>query len=81
MEDGARIADEKLRAEMTKYVMERGGPSEGSKKAYEDRVFRAIAYTAYESIRDLFVEKWELIPVMVDQMIDCESFSASSLRC
>ena len=73
LEDRARIADEKLRAEIEQYVAECGGPSAGCKKAYEDRVFRAIAYTAYRSIRDLFAEKWELIPVMVDQMIDCES--------
>ena len=72
VEDGARIVDEKLRGEMEKYVLERDGPSEGGKKAYEDRVFRAIAYTAYQSIRELFVEKWDLIPIMVDQMIDCE---------
>ena len=46
---------------------------------YEDRVFRAIVYPQYYSIRDLFVEHYELIPVMVDQMIDCTSFFVSNL--
>ena len=40
---------------------------------YEDRVFRAIVYPKYYSIRELFVERYDLIPVMVDQMIDCMS--------
>ncbi|KAJ3541013.1 hypothetical protein NM688_g6144 [Phlebia brevispora] len=40
---------------------------------YEDRVLRAIVYTRYSSIRPLFSENILLIPVMVDQMIDCLS--------
>ena len=68
LEDGARVADERIRAAMEKY----GLASEDPKKTYEDRVFRAIAYTAYDPLRNLFSERWELIPIMVDQMIDCE---------
>ena len=71
VEDGTREVDNRLRATMEKYGLD--CPSEdGNKKRYEDRVFRSIAYTAYGSIRDLFAKKWELIPIMVDQMIDCE---------
>ncbi|KAJ3552748.1 hypothetical protein NM688_g3990 [Phlebia brevispora] len=40
---------------------------------YEDRVLRAIIYTRYSQIRPLFSENIQLIPVMVDQMIDCLS--------
>ncbi|KAJ3552550.1 hypothetical protein NM688_g4094 [Phlebia brevispora] len=38
---------------------------------YEDRTLRAIVYTQYASIKELFTHSCELIPVMVDQMIDC----------
>ncbi|KAJ3559899.1 hypothetical protein NM688_g53 [Phlebia brevispora] len=38
---------------------------------YEDRVLRAIVYTRYSSIKPLFSENCLLIPVMVDQMLDC----------
>lgn len=44
----------------------------GGKAEYEDRTLRAIAYTRYSSIKTLFVERCDLIPVMVDQMLDCE---------
>ncbi|KAJ3531015.1 hypothetical protein NM688_g7634 [Phlebia brevispora] len=44
--------------------------SKGTAK-YEDRTLRAIVYTQYASIKDLFSRSCELIPVMVDQMIDC----------
>ncbi|KAJ3557709.1 hypothetical protein NM688_g1320 [Phlebia brevispora] len=40
---------------------------------YEDRVLRAIVYTRYSSIKPLFTDNPLLIPVMVDQMIDCLS--------
>ena len=43
---------------------------------YEDRVFRAIVYPKYGSIRDLFVKHFELIPIMVNQMIDCARTSS-----
>ncbi|KAJ3554595.1 hypothetical protein NM688_g3026 [Phlebia brevispora] len=44
---------------------------EDSEPPYEDRVFRAIVYTRYSSIRPLFSECIEIIPVMVYQMINC----------
>ena len=71
LEDGTRTADERYRAAMERYGVTTDA-DKNQEKRYEDRVLRAIAYTAYESIRVLFKEKWELIPVMVDQMIDCE---------
>lgn len=45
----------------------------GGAAEYEDRTLRAIVYTRYSSIKTLFVERCDLIPVMVDQMLDCES--------
>ncbi|KAJ3529931.1 hypothetical protein NM688_g7784 [Phlebia brevispora] len=45
--------------------------NEDKNEDYEDRVVRAIVYTRYSSIRPLFAESCELIPVMVHQMIDC----------
>ena len=42
----------------------------------EDRVLRAIVYHRYRPVRELFVVQCLLIPVMVDQMIDCEFSSA-----
>ncbi|KAJ3543285.1 hypothetical protein NM688_g5874 [Phlebia brevispora] len=41
------------------------------KADFEDRTLRAIVYTQYASIKELFTQHCELIPVMVDQMIDC----------
>ena len=38
---------------------------------YEDRILRAIVYPQYQSIKDLFTDCFELIPIMVEQMIDC----------
>lgn len=38
----------------------------------ESRILRAIVYTQYYSIRHLFTAHVELIPIMVDQMIDCK---------
>ncbi|KAJ3556845.1 hypothetical protein NM688_g1796 [Phlebia brevispora] len=40
---------------------------------YEDRTLRMIVYARYSSIKDLFPKRCELIPIMVEQMIDCES--------
>ena len=40
---------------------------------FEDRVLRAVVYPEYGSLAGLFRTYPELIPVMVDQMIDCES--------
>ena len=54
--------NEELKAKKSKY----GFP------LYEDRVFRAIVYSQYQSIKVLFGEHFELIPIMVDQMIDCK---------
>ncbi|KAJ3558089.1 hypothetical protein NM688_g1117 [Phlebia brevispora] len=45
---------------------------EGEKKPkYEDRIFRMIVYTQFASIKSLFSERCELIPIMVEQMLDC----------
>ena len=41
---------------------------------YEDRIFRAVVYTEYGSIWTLFGKHFELVPIMVDQMIDCASY-------
>lgn len=43
---------------------------------YEDRVLRAIVYTQYSPIKPLFAKDIKLLPVMVDQMIDCKFASA-----
>ena len=40
---------------------------------YEDRILRAVVYTDYAAIKPLFRKRCDLIPVMVDQMIDCTS--------
>ncbi|KAF7798384.1 hypothetical protein EIP86_009605 [Pleurotus ostreatoroseus] len=39
--------------------------------AYEDRTLRAIVYTQYTSIKELFSHSPKLIPLMVLQLIDC----------
>lgn len=39
---------------------------------YEDRTLRMTVYTKYGSIKKLFFERCDLIPVMVDQMLNCE---------
>ena len=44
----------------------------GDASDYEDRTLRAIVYTRYASIKTLFAQRCELIPVMVDQMLDCK---------
>lgn len=44
----------------------------GGAAEYEDRTLRAIVYSRYSSIKTLFVDRCDLIPVMVDQMLDCE---------
>ncbi|PSR73869.1 hypothetical protein PHLCEN_2v10316, partial [Hermanssonia centrifuga] len=38
---------------------------------YEDRTLRALVYTKYLPLKTLFSESCELIPVMVDQILDC----------
>ncbi|THG94234.1 hypothetical protein EW026_g7196 [Hermanssonia centrifuga] len=38
---------------------------------YEDRVFRGLVYTQYFPLKELFSKSCELIPRMVDQMLDC----------
>ncbi len=42
-------------------------------KGYEDRVFRGIVYAQYFPLRQLFSKSCELVPLMVDQMLDCKS--------
>lgn len=46
--------------------------SSGGKAEYEDRALRAIVYSRYTPIRKVFAEDSRLIPLMVDQMLDCE---------
>ncbi|KAJ3552549.1 hypothetical protein NM688_g4095 [Phlebia brevispora] len=54
--------------------------SEGARRTFyegddkinrEDRILRMIVYTQYASIKPLFLERCELIPIMVEQMADC----------
>lgn len=44
---------------------------------FEDRTLRVIVYTQYASIKELFSQSIELIPVMVTQMIDCMSWNCA----
>ena len=46
----------------------------------EDRILRAIVYAEYFPIRELFAGNPELMPIMVNQMIDCEVL-VSSIVC
>ncbi len=39
---------------------------------YEDRVLRALVYTQYFPLKELFSNSGDLIPDMVNQMLDCE---------
>ncbi len=39
---------------------------------YEDRVLRALVYTQYFPLKELFSKSCDLIPEMVNQMLDCE---------
>ena len=52
----------------------------GGAAEYEDRTLRAIVYDRYASVRGLFGRRPELIPVMVDQMIDCKCSMRISLK-
>ena len=45
--------------------------AEGIKIEFEDRSLRAVSYSKYRPLQDLFVDRCDLIPVMVDQMLDC----------
>ncbi|THG97224.1 hypothetical protein EW026_g4743 [Hermanssonia centrifuga] len=38
---------------------------------FQDRTLRAIAYTRYTPLSELFSKSCEYIPLMVDQMLDC----------
>ena len=49
--------------------------AEGMKIEFEDRSLRAVSYPKYRPLKDLFVDRCDLIPVMVDQMLDCEYHS------
>ncbi|KAJ3524518.1 hypothetical protein NM688_g8544 [Phlebia brevispora] len=51
------------------------------KTEYEDRTLRAIIYSKYLPLETLFPTSPESIPVMADQMIDCERFVASMPSC
>ena len=47
--------------------------------AYEHRTLRAIVYHRYRPLKEVFPEHCLLIPVMVDQMIDCEPFVCTTI--
>ena len=53
----------------------------GKRLKYENRTLRAILYRPYRPIEPLLRENMELIPVMVSQMLDCESSHAPSTSC
>ncbi|THH01962.1 hypothetical protein EW026_g802, partial [Hermanssonia centrifuga] len=38
---------------------------------YEDRVLRGLVYSKYLPLRELFSESCDLLPDMIDQMVDC----------
>ncbi len=40
---------------------------------YEDRVLRGLVYSKYRPLKELFSESCNLLPDMIDQMVDCES--------
>ncbi|PSR97091.1 hypothetical protein PHLCEN_2v4372 [Hermanssonia centrifuga] len=40
-------------------------------EAHEDRVLRGLVYSKYRPLKELFSESCDLLPDMVDQMIDC----------
>ena len=57
------------------------GSKEDTAGVYENRTFRVIVYTEYDPVKPLFQKRCELIPVMVDQMIDCTYASPSASTC
>ena len=76
LKDRARDLTEKRKDLLSRLGLRVKGKREDP-PVYEDRILRAIVYTGYLSIRDLFAEHIELVPIMVEQMIDCtqDSFS------
>ncbi|PSR74597.1 hypothetical protein PHLCEN_2v9774 [Hermanssonia centrifuga] len=44
----------------------------GTDDGYEDRVFRGLVYTEYLPLKQLFSEPCDLLPTMINQMLDCE---------
>ncbi|KAF7795529.1 hypothetical protein EIP86_006691 [Pleurotus ostreatoroseus] len=44
---------------------------DSEKARYEDRTLRMVVYTEYGSIKKLFRERWDLMPLMVEQMVNC----------
>lgn len=77
MEDKARAVHEKIRTLMEQYGVKLPEDLAPGARIYEDRVLRSVAYTEYGSLQDLFKDKWQLIPIMVDQMLDCEYASST----
>lgn len=53
--------------------------SEHQEASYEDRTLRMIVYSEYGSIKTLFSQRCELMPVMVDQMVNCEYLAVLSV--
>ncbi|THH01620.1 hypothetical protein EW026_g1113 [Hermanssonia centrifuga] len=43
----------------------------GTDDGYEDRVFRGLVYTEYLPLKQLFSEPCDLLPTMINQMLDC----------
>ena len=69
LKDSTREIARRANADLDKLKIEHPKIEEGQ---YEDRVLRAIVYTQYHPIRDLFKTYGELIPIMIDQMLDCK---------
>ena len=72
LKDTAAAADERLRTTMAKYGVDLPSDVASTPRRVEERVLRSIAYREYGPLRVLFKEKWQLIPIMVDQMLDCK---------
>lgn len=53
----------------------------GEPTGFEDRILRASVYTQYQNLQNLFNTRPDLIPIMTNQLLDCELVtSISGLR-
>ncbi len=66
MSDGIRQIFYDVSSEMSE---DKEGPGVAT---YEDRTLRALVYTRYRPLKELFSKSCDLVLVMVDQMLDCE---------
>ncbi|THG97260.1 hypothetical protein EW026_g4697 [Hermanssonia centrifuga] len=65
MSDGIRQIFYDVSSEMSE---DKEGPEVAT---YEDRTLRALVYTKYRPLKELFSKSCDLVLVMVDQMLDC----------